>query len=231
MQLTSANDFAYRIELLTQFAYKKQICLGESRLALSAKKLLTCWYAELLIEIVFIHAFIEFSYERHICWIADTICLQATDLLNCWHGLLRENKFAEFLTKFADIMNLLIKFADNGYPCRLGCINNLTKILASRPSEHGWRGMVWVSNLTAEMCLGRTFLLLVEQHQLQRRSPSRLRILLVPQQEPKTMMAAGWEVTTNIFSLLLHLFSYRWRTRVTMRTTRTIDADTRYLLG
>ena len=164
MLLTSANEFAYRIELLTQFAYKKQICwiadkicLGESRFASSAKKLLTCWYAELLIEIVLIHAFVEFSYERQICWIADTICLQATDLLNCWHDLLRDDKFAEFLTKFADIMNLLIKFADDGYPCRLGYINNLTKILASRPSEHGWRGMVWVSNLTAGMCLGRTF--------------------------------------------------------------------------
>ncbi len=55
-------------------------------------------------------------------------------------------------------MNLLIKFADDGYACRLGYINNLTKILASRPSEHGWRGMVRVSNLTAGMCLGRTFL-------------------------------------------------------------------------
>ncbi len=30
-------------------------------------------------------------------------------------------------------------------------------ILASHPSEHGWRGMVWVSNLTAGMCLGQTF--------------------------------------------------------------------------
>ena len=54
-------------------------------------------------------------------------------------------------------MNLLIKFADDGYPCRLGYINNLTKILASRPSEHGWRGMVGISNLTAGICLGRTF--------------------------------------------------------------------------
>ena len=150
MLLTSANEFAYRIELLTQFAYKKQICwiadkicLGESRFAPSAKILLICWFAELLTELVFIHACVEFSYERQICWIADTICFQTTDLLNCWHDLLRDDKFAEFLTKFADIMNLLIKFADDGYPCRLGYINNLTKILASRPSEHGWCGMVW----------------------------------------------------------------------------------------
>ena len=104
------NRFA---ELLTQFAYKKQICwiadeicVGESRFASSAKKLLTCWFAELLIELVLIHAFVEFSYERQICWIADTICLQATDLLNCWHDLLRDDKFAEFLTKLFHQMGI-----------------------------------------------------------------------------------------------------------------------------
>jgi hypothetical protein len=54
-------------------------------------------------------------------------------------------------------MNLLIEFANHEYPCRLGLINNITKILASRQSEHGWRGMVSFSNLTVGMCLGRTF--------------------------------------------------------------------------
>jgi hypothetical protein len=54
-------------------------------------------------------------------------------------------------------MNLLIAFADDKYPCPLGLINNVTKILASRQSEHGWRGMVSVSNLTAGVRLGRTF--------------------------------------------------------------------------
>jgi hypothetical protein len=34
--------------------------------------------------------------------------------------LLRDDKFAELLTKFSDIMNFLIEFADNEYPCRLG---------------------------------------------------------------------------------------------------------------
>jgi hypothetical protein len=73
-----------------------------------------CWFTDLL------QGFVEFSYERHIFWIADTICLQTTDFLNCWHNLLRDNKFAELLTKFADIMNLLIEFADDEYPCGLG---------------------------------------------------------------------------------------------------------------
>jgi hypothetical protein len=39
----------------------------------------------------------------------------------------------------------------------LGCINDLTKVLAARQSEHGWRTIVAVSNLTAGMRLGRTF--------------------------------------------------------------------------
>jgi hypothetical protein len=55
---------------------------------------------------------------------------------------LKGDKFAEFLTKFADTMKLLIAFADDECPFRLGIINNITKILASRPSEHGWRGTV-----------------------------------------------------------------------------------------
>jgi hypothetical protein len=120
MLLTSAKEFAYRIKLLTQFAYEKQIywiadkiCFGESRFALSAKKLLICWFAELLTELDVIHAFVEFSYKRQICWIDDIICLEKTDLLNYWHNLLGDDKFAELLTKFADIMNLLIEFADN----------------------------------------------------------------------------------------------------------------------
>jgi hypothetical protein len=54
-------------------------------------------------------------------------------------------------------MNLLIEFADDKYPSRLGLINNVTKILASRQSEHGWSGMVSVSNLTAGICLGTDF--------------------------------------------------------------------------
>jgi hypothetical protein len=58
---------------------------------------------------------------------------------------------------------LLIEFADNEYPCRLGQINNITQILASHQSEHDWRGMVYVSILTAGMCLGQTFLIRASQ--------------------------------------------------------------------
>ncbi len=118
MLLTSAEEFAYRIKLQTQFAYEKQICwiadkscLQESRLLRQQKKLLIYWFAEMLTELFFIQGFVEFSYKRQICWIADKICLQTTDLLNCWRNLLRDDKFAEFLTKFADIMILLIEFA------------------------------------------------------------------------------------------------------------------------
>jgi hypothetical protein len=69
----------------------------------------------------------QFAYRRQICSIADTIYLGTTN---------------QFLTKLDDIMNLLRKKGDDEYPCRLGYINNPTKILTSRPSDHGWRGIV-----------------------------------------------------------------------------------------
>ncbi len=105
MLLTYAKEFAYRIKLLTQFAYEKQICwiadricLGESRFASSAKILLICWFAELLTELVFIHDCVEFSYERQICWIADTICFHIAPSKN-------------LLKIFAHSRNLLTEFA------------------------------------------------------------------------------------------------------------------------
>ena len=112
MLLPSAKEFAYRIKMLTKFAYEKQICWivnklceGESIFALSAKN---CWFAD---RTSFIGAFVEISYKRQICWITDIICLRTTDSLNCWHNFLTDNKFAELPTKFAD-MNLLLEFAD-----------------------------------------------------------------------------------------------------------------------
>jgi hypothetical protein len=39
--------------------------------------------------------------------------MQFVDLLNCIHNLLRDDKFAQLLIEFADIMNLLEEFADN----------------------------------------------------------------------------------------------------------------------
>ena len=116
MLLMSAKESAYRIKLLTQFAYKEtdllncwQDLLRRITICFISKKLLICWFAELLTELVVIHAFVEFSNERQICWIADIICLLTTVLLNFWHNLLRDDKFAELLTKFADIMNLLLE--------------------------------------------------------------------------------------------------------------------------
>jgi hypothetical protein len=53
-------------------------------------------------------------------------------------------------------MNFLIEFSNNECPCRLGLFDNDTKMLESRQSEHGWRGMVSVLNLTPGMCLSQT---------------------------------------------------------------------------
>ena len=132
-----------------------KICFWESQFALSAKNMLISWIADrtsfhTCLRIIFL--------QRQICWIADIICLQQrTDLLNCWHNLLRDDRFAELLTNFADIMNFLLEFATNEYPCRLGWSNNITKILALRQSEHGWRGLVSESNLTASLPVLRDF--------------------------------------------------------------------------
>ena len=55
--------------------------------------------------------------------------LTTTNLLNCWHVLRTDNKFAELLTKSADVVNLVIEFADDEKPCRLGWIINIAKTL------------------------------------------------------------------------------------------------------
>ena len=109
------------------------------------------------------------------------VFLLRSNLLNCWYNLLTTIKFADLLTKFADD-NLICwqqkfadkicwhfdfayricwqteKFADKERPCRLGWINKIAKIVASRQSEDGWRQRSSMSQITAGTCLGRTFL-------------------------------------------------------------------------
>jgi hypothetical protein len=83
------------------------------------KKLLICWIADRTSFHTFLHT-IFLRKTNLLNSIADTICLQTTDLLHCWCDLLRDDKFSELLTKFADIMNLFVEFAHNGYACWLG---------------------------------------------------------------------------------------------------------------
>lgn len=115
-------------------------------------------------------------------WESKThVFLLRSILLNCWYNLLTTIKFADLLTKFADD-NLICwqqkfadkicwhfdfayricwqteKFADKERPCRLGWINKIAKIVASRQSEDGWRQRSSMSQITAGTCLGRTFL-------------------------------------------------------------------------